>query len=324
MPNARGDEAKLFSRRQAAFGAAEAAGPGKFLALPFYRFGVVPSEDRSEDEVIQGDAFPGDFPPGLVSLSGDMSVPLGLNSFGWHLQSIFGAPATTGDGPDYTHTFTAQAQPPLTILTQGISHTRIGRHFVQDSMTCTGLQIAARKDNQRARATLTMMGRAETSAAEALDDSPVVYDPDPVPLGFQGQALVAGTPVAEVTGIDLTVTSGVEMDQETLNQARTAAGFESQRWSLTGSLSARYVDNTWYDHAANDTPVNLQLKFVIDAARSLLIDMPDLRFALTGIPVEGRGPISADFTFQANRPAAGAELVAFVLKNQTADYANPA
>ena len=94
MPNARGDEAKLFARQQAAFGTAEAAGPGTFMALPFYSYNVVPSEERNEDDAIRGDAFPGDSVLGLRSLSGNMVVPVGINSFGWHLQSILGAPAT--------------------------------------------------------------------------------------------------------------------------------------------------------------------------------------------------------------------------------------
>jgi hypothetical protein len=324
MPNARGDEAKLFARQQAAFGTAEAAGPGKFMDLPFYSYNVVPSEERNEDDAIRGDAFPGDSVRGLRSLSGNMVVPVGINSFGWHLRSILGAPATTGAGPDYEHVFTAAAQPVIPVLTHGITHARVGRHFAQDSLTCTSLEMSARKDGQRARATLNMMGRAETKAGAALDSAPIVFDPDQVPVGFQGRVLRGGTAAAEVTGFDMTLTSGVEMDQETMNQAPTAAGFESPRWGITGSISARYTDDTWYDYAANDTPVRLQLELLIAANRSLMIDLPDVRFAMTGIPVEGRGPISAQFSWQAVRPAAGAELVEVTLKNQTPDYANPA
>lgn len=52
--------------------------------------------------------------------------------------------------------------------------------------------------------------------------------------------------------------------------------------------------------------------------------MPDVRFEMTGIPIEGRGPISAQFNWRAERPAPGVELATITLKNQTADYANPA
>ncbi|QFS83983.1 hypothetical protein FIU97_14620 [Roseivivax sp. THAF40] len=324
MTNARGDEAKLLARQQAAFGTAEASAAGAFMALPFYSYNVSQSEDRTEDDAIYGDAFPGDSVQGLRSLSGAMVVPIGINSFGWHLRSILGAPVTTGADPNYEHVFTPKAQPVIPVLTHGISHTRIGTHFVQDSLTCTSLEIAARKDGQRARATLNMMGRSEAKLGAVIDSAPILYEPDAVPVGFQGRALVGGAPVAEITGVDLTLTSGVEMDQETLNQSPSAAGFESPRWGLSGSVSARYRDNTWYDYGANNTAVNLQLELLISATKSLLIDMPDVRFEMTGIPIEGRGPISAQFNWRAERPAPGVELATITLKNQTADYANPA
>lgn len=322
MPNARGDEAKLFARQQAAFGTAESAGDGAFMALPFYSYGVVPSEDRSEDELMYGDAYPGESVRGLQSVAGAMVVPVGLNSIGWHLRSILGAPATTGSS-DYTHVFTAAAQPTTPILTHGITHTRIGTHFVQDSLTCMSLEMALRKDGQRARATLNMIGRQQEKTGAALDASPVAYAPDPVPVGFQGQIKRGGSVAADVTGADFTLTSGVGLDQETMNLAPTAAGFESPRWGLTGSITARYRDNTWYDAATDDTPIALTLELVRTATQSLVIAMPDVRFQRTSPEIDGRGPISTQFSFQAVRPASGAELVTFTLKNQTADYANP-
>ena len=322
MANARGDEAKLFSRQQAAFGTAAAAGDGAFRLLPFYSYNVTPSEERNEDEAIRGDAFPGDSVLGLRTLSGQMVVPIGINSIGWHLRNILGDPVTSGS-TDFEHVFTAAAVPGIPMVTNSITHSRIGQHFVQDSLTCTSFEIAARKEGQYSRATLNMLGRAEQGVGATVDATPVEYAPDPVPTGFQGKVLAQGAEAAEVTAFDMTLTSGVETDQESMNQSPNAAGFESPRWGLTGNISARFVDRTWYDYAANDTPVALALELAIAANKGLTILIPDVRFAMTGVPVEGRGPISASFSFQAMRPAAGQEFVTFTLANQTADYANP-
>lgn len=326
MSNARGDEAKLLSRRQAAFGTAESAGAGAFYALPFYSYNVAPSEELNEDEAIYGDAYPGDAVAGLRNLAGSIVVPLGLNSFGWHLRNLLGAPTTTeiSAGTKYEHVFETASLPSLQLLTQCMSHNRIDQHFVQDSVVYTSLEFQARKNGERARATANLVGREEVTSVATLDGSPVTYSPDPVPVGFTGLCLVDGVESAAVTGASVSLNAGNEPDQETLNGLATAAEIDWGRWELTGSIDTRFRDRTWYDRGNAGGLIDLHLKWVYSADYSFELVAHNIRVERSGIPVEGRGIISSSFNFRGNRPGSGETLITATLTNTAADYDNPA
>ncbi|EPX82100.1 phage tail tube protein [Salipiger mucosus] len=322
MPNARGNEAKLLSRRQAAFGTAESASDGLFHALPFYSYNVVPSGELANDDANYGDAFPGEVVAGLRNLSGGMEVPMGLNSLGWHLAMLLGLPTTSGT-TDYTHVFTAAAQPTPLLATHGISHVGVSQHFTQDSLAMTGMEIQAAKNGQRQRVTFNLAGREEVKAGATLDSTPVAFDPDPVPVGFQGGLQIDGTAAAAVTQASLTLNTGVAADQETLNGEATAAAMDPGFWDLSGALTARFRDAALYDLANNGTALALTLKWTISATYDLEIAVPSVQLERTGVPVDGRDIISSSYNWRTNRPASGAELITVTLKNATADYANP-
>ncbi|WP_299558721.1 phage tail tube protein [uncultured Sulfitobacter sp.] len=324
MSNARGDEAQLLSRIQTGFGAAEGAGDGQFYALPFYSCNTSPSQELNEDEAIYGDAFPGDAVGGLQNLSGNMVVPMGLNSIGWHLRSILGVPVTTElSAGKYQHVFTAAALPTLQYMTQCVSHKRVDQHFVQDSLVATSFEVQARKNSERGRATMNMIGRAEVPVADTLDATPLTYAVDPVPVGFAGKCLVGTQETAAITGVSLTLNSGSEADQESLNGLATAAAIDWGRWSVTGSLDARFRDRTWYDRALSGTAIDLAITWAVGADYSLELRSPSVRIERTGIPIEGRGIISSSFNLRGNRPAAGASLFTATLRNTVENYANP-
>ncbi|MDO6587701.1 phage tail tube protein [Salipiger sp. 1_MG-2023] len=321
MPNARGDRAKLFSRRQTTFGTAESAGAGAFYTLPFYSYNVTPSGELSNDEAIRGDSFPGDAVHGLRNLAGALVVPMGLDSIGWWLAQLLGLPTTTGTGP-YTHAFVAAANPGILLATHGITHNDLSTHFTQDSLAAQSIEITGAKNGQRQRVTLNMVGREEIKAGTTLDTSPVAFADDPVPVGFQGLLSIDGSEAAGVTQANLTLATGREADQEAMNGLATASDIQPGMWDLSGSLTARFRDTGLYDAASAGTAIALSLAWQISANYSLTIALPSVTLERTGIPIEGRDVISSSFNWRANRPATGDELIEVTLINATSDYAN--
>ncbi len=323
MTNARGDEATLLARRQTTFGTREVDGDGTFRKLPFYSYDVTPTQELTEDEAIQGDAYPGDGVGGLRNLAGSMTVPLGLASIGWHLRAMFGAPVTTNPSAgNYQHIFSAGAQPAVIYSTHAIRHTRVNKNFVQDSLVYTGIDIDAAKKGERARAMFSLVGREEVNpVGPGVDITPGIYTTDPVPVKFLGEVLVDGAVAAAVTRLSFSLKNGAEADQETMNNFATAASVEMGRWDLSGSLDTRFVDNTYYNLADAGTPFDLRLRYNITADTSLLVRMYSVRLERAGIPISNRGVISAPFKFKAMRPS-GANFMEFTLKNQTANYFN--
>lgn len=322
MSNARGDQAAFLSRLQADFDTPAAAGAGKFRLLPFYSLNMSPTEDVTEDDAIVGDAFPGAAVRGLQNLTGNIEVPLGMASIGWHLRGLMGAPVTTGSSPNYTHTFKMAALPVLPLFTTGISHRGIDVHFRQAPVAYIGLQMSARKDGTRVRTRFDLLGSVETKLADSLDETPVEYASDTVPVGFQGGVHMGGDLVAGVTGFDLNAAYSATPDQETLNLLPTAAEFNDGKWSLTGSIAARFRDTTWYDLGADGDLVDMELRFVIDANTSLVLRGHNLRFERSGVPVPNGDVLNATFNWRASRPDTGDSPLTAVLKNAVATYEN--
>lgn len=319
---ARGDQAAFLSRLQADFETPAAAAAGKFRLLPFYSLNMAPTEDVTEDDAIIGDAFPGAAVRGLQNMTGNIEVPLGLASIGWHLRGLMGAPVTTGSSPNFTHTFKMAALPVMPLFTTGISHRGIDRHFRQAPVAYTGMQLSAKKDGTRVRTRFDLLGSVEDSLEDSLDATPVEYASDVVPVGFQGGVYMDGDLVAGVTGFDLNAGYSATPDQETLNLLPTAAAFLDGKWSLTGSMTARFRDTTWYDLGVGADLVDMELRFVISANVSLVLKGHNLRFERSGVPVSGGGILNSTFNFRASRPETGESPLTAVLKNGVANYNN--
>ena len=323
MATARGDQAAFLMRQQADFDTPAAAGDGDFMLLPFYSLSMAPTEDVSEDDAIIGDAFPGEAVAGLRNLTGDITVPLGLQSIGWHLRGLLGNPTTSGSAPNHTHVFKMAAIPVPLLFTGGISHRGIDKHFRQAPLAYSGLSIAAKKDGQRARVSFKLLGSVEEKTANTLDATPEPYADDKVPVGFQAAVWMGGAKVAGVTAFEFDASLGITPDQEELNQLPTAASFLDGGWSLTGKISARFRDTSWYDLGSAGTLSDMELRYQLSATQSIVFALHNLRFERTGVPVSGKDILTAEFGFRASRPATGNSPLTITLKNQTDSYGNP-
>lgn len=323
MTDARGDRAKYMSRRQADFKTAEAAGDGTFFQLPFHRLRVVPVEETSVDDKIVGDAYPGEVVAGLRNMRGDLEVPLGLSSIGWHLYGLFGAPATTNVGAVYTHVFTTSASPPVLHHTDCIHHTDLAaNNFVGIGLTYLGFNISAQKNGTRQRMTLQMAGRERATSATPLDNTPVLFDPDRTPVGFQAKMTKGGADEFSITSFDARFANGVEPDQEALNGSPYAERMDDGKMALNGSLAARYRDGTWIDHGDNGDLIDVECEWRINDDNLIHFRYHNIRIEQTGIPVEGAGIISTTFNWTADRPDNGDTPLTITLKNGVTNYAN--
>lgn len=324
MTNARGDEAQLLLRRQSTFGTAEAAGAGQFMNLPFYTFNNAPQAGLEEDDAIYGDSHPGDAVEGLRQAQGSMAVPLGLSSIGWHLYALLGEPTTTGTGP-YTHVFEPSDIITPLMQTAGIDHLGVDEHFLQDSLFYTGMQLAGRKDGQRARATFDLISRAEVKdpGSATRDTAPVSFASDTVPVGFQGTVEKDGTEVAGITGMNATIATGTALDQEAMNGLATAADVIAGRWNINGDITARFRDTTWYDLGDTGAACDMHLKYALSASLSLEFEFRNVRFERSGIPITGRDVLSTTFNWRVQRPTGGNASMTATLINGVANYANP-
>lgn len=321
--NSHGESTRLVSRVQSAFGTAEAAVEGGFRLLPYHEYSPIPSEDLGRDDAMRGDRNPGDIVAGLINLAGNIVVPMGVQSIGWHLQFLFGDPVTTGGPTDYVHTFRPAANPTPRLQTIGKAHRDIGLQYAHDSLLYTGFEVSAKKDNQRARMTFPIIGRDEAKLGAELDTTPVEFADDVVPVNFTGAVLVDGVSAAAITEFSGKVANGAEPDQEEMNGAATASLMDIGDWMSDGSIATRFRDATFLDLASNGTLIDLSLEYVITATRGITLRFNNVRLERTGVPVSGRGASSASFNWQVGRPDTGTYPFEIELRNDVASYANP-
>lgn len=330
MTNARGVNATLMSRFQEAvsdtFSTPESAGDGTYHILPYYAFNISGTEEISEDEAISGeggDSFPGDVVEGLRGVNGSLEVPLGVGSLGWHLAAMFGAPTTTGSDPNYSHVFEAPAIMAPRYLTYGVNYTDVSHYRRSSGITYTDMQLGVRKSGERARASFSAIGHDDTGVGSAMDATPVATFADEwVPSNFRAGLKRDGSEVTQVTGVDLTIGTGITADQEMLNGLPTAEDAILDRWSGSGSVTTRFADTSWIDLADAGTYFDLEVEWAQNANRSILLRVHNVRLARTGVPVQNRQIITQSFQFQVGRPDAADTPFTWTLKNGIAGYDN--
>ncbi len=324
MTNARGDQAKFFMRAQAAFGTAETPADGAFLTLPYYSFTLPPTRELNEDDGIYGDAYPGEQVAGLEGMTGSLVVPMGFSSIGHHLQGMLGAPVTTElQTGRYQHVFKTPATQSPVLHTTGLSYIDVDKHRIHDSVVYTGLEQETRKEGMFSRVSFNVSGRAESKLASTIDATPVSYVDDIVPVKLTSGLKVDGVAAAGVTGFNFSLTSGVEMDQETINGTPFADAVLTGKWGLTGRIDARYRDDSYYDLGESGQLVDWTVTFPYDDDHSLEYLLHNVRVQRSGIPVNNRETISQSFDISAARPDAGQSTLTATLINTVADYANP-
>lgn len=321
MPNAFGRDAVAMFRRQADFTTPESAAPPNFVKFPYYRSTLGARREQGTDPALPDGRLPATIDRGLRSADGELEVPLHLASIGHHLYGLLGVPVTTGAGP-FVHTFDAEDTDAPTFHTFGISHTKIDQHFRYAGFAYNTLRITAQKQSPRQRVVFGLLGRDEVKLAATLDAAPVGESADPVVQSWVGEVLKDGVIVAAVTQCEFTYTNGFELDQETITGDEWAAGVDEGRIGVNGTLTMRFADATFYDLAKAGTLFDLGLRFTVGTS-SLVLTAHNIQLAEDRVPVEGGGPISTQWSFQADKPDVGTPPFQAVLTNDRADYAMP-
>lgn len=321
MPTAYGRDAVAMLRRQADFETPESAAPPNFIKFPYYRSTLGARREQGTDPALPDGRLPAVIDRGLRAADGQLEVPLHLNSIGWHLYGLLGAPVTTGAGP-FVHTFDAEDTDAPIFHTFGISHAKIGEHFRYSGFAYNTLAITAQKQSPRQRCLFGMLGRDEVNIGATLDAAPVGETTDPVAQSWVGEVLKDGAVVGAVTQCEFNHSNGHELDQETITGDEWAAGVDEGRIGVNGSLTTRFLDTTFYDLAKAGTLFDLGLRWVVGTG-SLVLTAHNIQLAEDRVPVEGGGPITSSWSFQADKPDPGTPPLQAVLTNDRADYAMP-
>jgi hypothetical protein len=119
-----------------------------------------------------------------------------------------------------------------------------------------------------------------------------------------GSLLVAGVPVAVVTGMELTLDLGPQSDA--VVGSNTVPAIFLGVANLTGNMTVLFQDTTFLDYFDDETEVSLMVRMDVDSsvnADFVQIVLPRIKFGTAGISRQGNGGVPVTMSFQALKKA---------------------
>lgn len=314
---ARGYFEKFLLIWESTYGTTPTVNPGDMACLPFMSNNISTDENMIKSEVIRhGKRYMQQPAFGNVSVGGDVTIPVEAVSLGYWLKLMFGDPTTTGTGP-YTHEFTPQNDNPSATIEGGFSDKNL--YFVWDGMkvASSSFQFVT---NQELQATMTMVGREETSSTSTLDSSPIEL----AYRKFQAKQVnfkVNGSTVATATECNINIDQGIDTEQYTLSSNGRRVEAPEGMIDISGSAKLLFRDLTHYNLALNNTEFSLEIE-ATNGTDTFRITLPEVVAPLKPVERNGAGPVYYNLEWEAYwQDDASGYPITFELINDVASYA---
>lgn len=318
-PTPRGKTANLLFADQADFATPAS---GNYTSTPFY------TENLGDGEPLESDPLLGTArtnnrdqtkpAPGLVTMGGDIVVPMDVNHLPYWLTMLFGAPTTSGAGP-YDHVFTSGGET-LPYRTIEIEK-RAGAAFFQNvGLLAAGFSFDTARAGGFRQATINLLGRSQTKLGATGGGVPAA----PLALGqlpgAVGLMRIDSVEAANFLGGSFNYQNNPTPNDDLTGDKYLAGYSLDEDATCGGSNRVRYVNDAYYDIMAAGDPVALELEFSISANATLLLAMPAVRFEKGPFaPINGPGGLEAEFNWRAEQTDSAAMLTVTVT-NQIASY----
>lgn len=305
MPGQMGQAARLNIAPTSALATFPAA--NTFRPIRFYSDSVQKKADWQPNPVIggtvQNDFDTPDLQQDMPTVEGQREFPLCVNQSGDIFSLLFGLPNTTGAGP-FVHTFVSgvATAPRIGAAERRLSATRQRRIF-GEVMKSFGIEVA--KDNGIQRFTIGYMGRDEVKSVTPLTG--VLAERAYAPFNRRAAIIsVNGSTAADALNLKLDYQTGVK-DIPYLDGTGLIAAIEREDDStLSGSITLRTNTDTFHDIADGGALGTVGIVFGTGSAIFQLT--ANVRFGAMGQPIQGRGGMESELSFQGMALAASPML----------------
>ena len=299
---------------------------GEFHLMPFISSDLDSAQGLIESNVLGLGRDPTQPYQDVINVDGDIVVPVDLRNIGHWLKAVFGAPEShvLGDSEEeaesYKHLFTSGATtlPSLSL--------ELGMPELPDFPLFTGVRANSLAFNfQRsgeAQATVNLIGQGETLQTKTRDTTP--HEAKYTRFSqFQGSIKVAHhegvSPLGNVTSASVTYSNNLEKI-ETIRDDGKIEGVDPGVASLTGNLAVRYADNHLMNKARSGEPIDLELAYLIDKSRQLVIQCHEVYLPKPKRSLSGPNGIEASYDFQGAKDATLGNMVTVTLINDLESY----
>lgn len=309
-----------------ASGVAAASGGTSWQALNAYSDTFQPGEGLVDDDELGGTRHNAIDPTlaarALPNPSGGMQVPFDLSQLPFWLAGLYGAPATTGSSPNYTHTFTSGLGVPV------LRHIEVpfGADFWKmcDAFCVSQMSLDLADIDGYRKVDLTMIGRSVRRLTAATAVSPAAAPVRAKVTGALGVIKIDDVLLGNVLGGRATLSNGAFMERY-FDDSEFPGAVEIGRPSFecAPEIRVRKDANAILAKFDGVTPFKLELLYQINANLSLSIVSPQA-VAPPVLPNSGGvGAMSVTPTIRGAQKvtSTAAPMVTAVVKNQVVSYA---
>lgn len=305
---------KLYMKKETSFGT---AATGNYGSFPFFNVNLGAEQPLITPTAIgvSTNRDPGDPIKDVVTVSGDIEVPVDINNFGHWLNMALGAPSTSG-ATNYTHTFKSGGS---TLPSYTIEHamSSVPNYAQIVGAMCGGFAMSFTPSGE-ARATFNMVGQGQTNNSTSAAGT--VTQATYVPAGqFQGSIQRNGSSLAYAAEATLSFSNTLE-PVRTIRSDGKVDGFIPGITNASGNLTVYFTDTTLLTQATNGTACSIALAYTVNGTQSLTLTMGNVYLPVPKLVTPGPQGVRATFAFQAAYKAADTTMLTATLLNQTASY----
>ncbi|MBM3552505.1 MAG: hypothetical protein FJX45_12240 [Alphaproteobacteria bacterium] len=295
---------------------------GNYQRVHFYKASLKESTPLEGDPIIGSgnDNFRDEaaIAPALSEHGGGLELPLCMNQIGDWLTMVFGAATSTGT-TNRTHVFKSGL---LTLPSYALEIKPIASDYrMHTGLAAKSLTFDLADAAGVQRMMLDVLGYGEAIGSSSGGGIPVAartYAPFKA-TGTGTAVKLDSVAVGKLLSAKFTYETGLTQDRYIDTSDRFGAGVLSENAQFSGELRVRYAGPTYDSLAEAETEKTLGIEFVVGANNSLILTSPSVRFARSGVAIEGPGGIEQTIQFRA-RQTASAPMLTATLKNQIATY----
>lgn len=314
MARAYGANALLLAAFESTYGTSPASG---FTRFPFVSTSLGSEQGLIDSDVLGQGRDPAAPSRDVIKVEGDLVVPVDLRHFGHWLKALLGSPATTGTAPGpFAHVFGSGAAS-LPSLSVEIGMPEVPAYFLIGGVRLNSLQLNFQRSGH-ANATLNAIGQGEARNTSSQGGTPATMAFKRFGQ-FQGQVKLDGTPLANLTGANLTYSNNLERI-ETIRLDGKIDGADPTIAALTGAIEVRFADTTLVDQATSGEPVALEFSYAISAAEKLVIEAHEVYLPKPKRAISGPGGVQASFEWRAANNSVAGRMMTVTLTNDVETY----
>lgn len=315
MARAQGSNAILLGKFRADY---DTPAAGNFAKLPFVSSTLGGDQPLLADDTLGNGRDPRDPSDDIVTVDGNVVIPVDLRNIGFWLRGLLGAPTVTGDAAPYTHLFkTGAAALPAMDLEVGLPEVPLYTLNLAAMINSMAFSFAP---NGTSKVTVALIAQGDATADSSAGGAPssMTYTRF---SQFQGSIKKDDTALGSITAADITLANNLDAVR-TIRDDGLIDGADLGAVAATGSITARFADTTLLDAASDGTPVDLAFGYTISASEKLIIATPRVLLPRKSKrQIQGAGGISVTFNFQAAKDPTLGATASVTLVNDVASYA---